>query len=109
MQPPLCQDGQGEPRGWNDVVRDIRDICLTRRILLVYSKHDVSYYNYRHMLSRHLAEGPALRVAVIGGTNHTFSPHDAAERLAAVTVEWMLDLIDAEVAPLPTCAGGGPA
>ena len=93
------QDSPGELRGWKDVVRDIQAVVGdSRRILLVYSKNDISYYNFRHLLSRHLVEGPFLRVAVISGTNHTFAPRAAHEKLTQVTVDWMLSLADAEEA-----------
>jgi pimeloyl-ACP methyl ester carboxylesterase len=100
--PPVevSQDRLGEFRGWKDVVRDIQAVVgESRRILLVYSKNDISYYNFRHLLSRHLVEGPFLRVAVIGGTNHTFAPRAAHEKLTQVTVDWTLNLADAEETP----------
>ena len=105
METPISQDRLLEDQAWQDVVRDVQEACRTRRILLVYSRHDVSYHNFRKLLSRRLATGPALQVAVIGGTNHTFAPLDAADRLTSVVVDWMRGFVDADAAARPAFAG----
>lgn len=99
MDAPEAEGGRDEQLGWNAVVRDIRDICRTRRLLLVYSRHDVSHHNFRKLLSPHLVGVPALAVTVIDGTNHTFGPLEAAERLAKITVDWMRELVAHEAVP----------
>jgi hypothetical protein len=66
-----------------------------RRMLLVYSREGVPYYNYRRLFRpriRHLEDSGGVTVRILAATNHTFSPLGVQQRFCDVVGEWVSGL-----------------
>lgn len=76
-----------------DVASDMLALAESgRRMLLVYSREGVPYYNFRRLFRRrirHLEGSGRVTVRILAATNHTFSPLGVQQRFCEVVGDWM--------------------